>query len=136
MRKFVHYTVLSIIALSGVIRTVDVLADVGSGRVTLGGGYTCDTEAKLIYKGNGTKPVKLKKAKEVLSEKISALGSSKKDKAKKAALKAAKAQLKPCTDGTPLATPTPTPTPGGGGGSNRPGGEDFCQAHPKHPRCR
>ena len=115
--------------------TIEAQADEASVRVVLGSGYTCDAQAKVIYKGNGTKPVKIKKAKQALSDKIAALGNSKKDKAKKAVLKASRAQLKLCTDGT-LSTAAPTPTPTPNDGPKKPGNDDFCRAHPTHPRCR
>ena len=106
------------------------LSGAAEGRANLGGGYTCDIAAKLIYKGNSSRTVTLSKAKKTLNGKISDLGTSKKDKAKKAVLKAAKTAVQSCADGTFTVSPTPTP------GSGKPGLDQFCERFPRHPRCR
>ena len=76
----------------------------------IGSGYYC--ENGVILKGN--RGVKLGIAKNAINNKIAALGTSKKDKAKKAALKGVRAGLTSCAKGgvtTVGVTPTPTPDP-------------------------
>lgn len=62
----------------------------------IGQGYSC-VENAIVKKG---KPVKLSKAKKAVQAKIDALGTSNKDKQKKAALKEVKAALPMCQNGT------------------------------------